>query len=106
MESQTPAAPSTDQTTATATTVTMPKAIDSRNAVFITDHGSRCTNLRRARRGAPGRAPGAPAPGGGAGAGGGLPGAPRPGAPDPPAPPAPAPGPPDRGGGAPARPPV
>src|SRR3954452_20269234 len=56
IESQTPAAPSTDQTTATATTVTMPKAIDSRNDVFMTDHGSRCTNRRRGRRVPRGRA--------------------------------------------------
>src|SRR5689334_15536353 len=28
----------------------MPKAIDSRNDVFITDHGSRCTRRSRARR--------------------------------------------------------
>src|SRR4051794_32384888 len=56
MESHTPAAPSTDQTTATATTVTMPKAIESRNAVFITDQGSRCTRRSRARRVPLGRA--------------------------------------------------
>src|SRR3954467_15481639 len=50
MESHTPAAPTPDQTTATATTVTIPKAIESRNDVFITDHGSRCTSRRRALR--------------------------------------------------------
>src|SRR5215208_6756937 len=60
MESQTPAAPSTDQTIATATTVTMPKAIESRNAVFITDQGSRCTSRRRALRVPRGRAPAEP----------------------------------------------
>src|SRR5215213_4215873 len=51
IESHTPAAPRTDQTTATATTVTMPSATASRKAVFITDHGSMCVNLSRARRG-------------------------------------------------------
>src|SRR6187401_982855 len=61
MESQTPAAPSTDQTTATATTVTMPKAMESRNDVFITDQGSRCTSRRRALRVPRGRAVVAPA---------------------------------------------
>src|SRR5947208_144756 len=40
MELHTPAASSTDHTTATATTVTMPMATASRNAVFSTDHGS------------------------------------------------------------------
>src|SRR3954468_15694707 len=49
IEVQTPAAPSTDHTTATATTVTMPKAIESRNAVFMIDHGSTCTSRSRAR---------------------------------------------------------
>src|SRR4030095_4050193 len=52
IESQTPAAPSTDQTISTDTTVTMPHAIDSRNAVFITDQGAIRVNLSRARRGA------------------------------------------------------
>src|SRR3954454_2976027 len=56
MESQTPAAPRTDHTTATATTRTMPNAIESRNAVFITDHGSRCVRRSRARRVPRGRA--------------------------------------------------
>src|SRR6476619_4527393 len=56
IESQTPAAPSTDITTATATTVTMPNAIDSRNDVFITDQGSRWTSRRRALRVPRGRA--------------------------------------------------
>src|SRR3954453_14467823 len=56
MESQTPAAPRTDHTTPTATTRTMPNAIESRNAVFITDQGSRCVSRRRARRGPRGRA--------------------------------------------------
>src|SRR4051794_14590155 len=50
MESHTPAAPRTDHTTATATTVTMPNAIESRNAVFMIDHGSTCTSRSRARR--------------------------------------------------------
>src|SRR5689334_17959120 len=40
MLSKTPAAPIADQTMNTATQVTMPKAIESRKAVFITDHGS------------------------------------------------------------------
>src|SRR3954452_21687998 len=52
MESQTPAAPRTDQTMNTDTTVTMPKAIDSRNDTFITDQGSIRLSRRRARRGA------------------------------------------------------
>src|SRR5262245_14745788 len=52
IESQTPAAPSTDHTMNTETTVTMPKAIDSRNDTFITDQGSIRLSLRRARRGA------------------------------------------------------
>src|SRR3954469_20202390 len=52
IESQTPAAPSTDQTRNTETTVTMPKAIDSRNDTFITDHGSIRLSRKRARRGA------------------------------------------------------
>ena len=51
IESQTPAAPSTCHTIATETTVTTAKAIDSRNAVFITDHGSIRVSRRRARRG-------------------------------------------------------
>src|ERR1700755_3039795 len=51
IELQTPAAPSTDQTMNTETTVTMPKAIDSRNDTFITDHGSIRLSRSRARRG-------------------------------------------------------
>src|SRR3954463_5251716 len=58
IESQTPAAPSTDQTRNTETTVTMPKAIDSRNDTFITDQGSMRLSRRRARRGARAGAPG------------------------------------------------
>src|SRR5690349_10319236 len=50
IDSQTPAAPRTDQITATATTVTMPRAMESRNAVFITDHGSMWLSRRRALR--------------------------------------------------------
>src|SRR5689334_19945455 len=52
MESQTPAAPSTDHTMKTDTTVTMPNAIESRNDTFITDHGSMRLSRSRARRGA------------------------------------------------------
>src|ERR1700712_5248811 len=51
IELHTPAAPSTDQTMNTETTVTMPNAIESRNDTFITDHGSRRLSLSRARRG-------------------------------------------------------
>src|SRR5690242_20968248 len=51
MEAQTPAAPSTDHTMNTETTVTMPKAIASRNDTFITDHGSIRLSRSRARRG-------------------------------------------------------
>ena len=51
IELQTPAAPSTDHTMNTETTVTMPKAIDSRNDTFITDQGSMRLSRRRARRG-------------------------------------------------------
>src|SRR5829696_4211921 len=51
MESQTPAAPSTDHTISTETMLTTPSAIDRRNAVFITDHGSMRVSRRRARRG-------------------------------------------------------
>src|SRR4029079_4888531 len=50
-ESQTPAAPSTLHTIATATMVTMPNAIESRNAVFITDQASTCTSRSWALRG-------------------------------------------------------
>jgi hypothetical protein len=50
MLSNTPAAPIADQTMNTATQVTMPNAIDSRNAVFITDHGSIRDSRSRALR--------------------------------------------------------
>src|SRR4029079_15084507 len=50
IELQTPAALSTDHTMNTETTVTMPKAIASRNDTFITDHGSTLLHRRRARR--------------------------------------------------------
>jgi hypothetical protein len=55
IESHTPAAPRTLQMIATATTSTIPSAIESRNDVFITDHASTCTRrscARRVRRGA------------------------------------------------------
>src|SRR5690349_21770792 len=51
IESHTPAAPSTDHTMKMATKVTTPKATDSRNDVFMTDHGSTRVSLSRARRG-------------------------------------------------------
>src|SRR6478735_8112927 len=51
IESHTPAAPSTDHTMKIATKVTTPKATESRNDVFITDHGSTRVSRRRARRG-------------------------------------------------------
>src|SRR3954447_11612990 len=51
IEVHTPAAPSTDHTMNTDTTVTMPKAIDSRNDTFITDQGSIRLSRSRARRG-------------------------------------------------------
>src|SRR4051794_12824126 len=51
IEVQTPAALSTDQIMNTETTVTMPKAIESRNEIFMTDHGSIRLSRRRARRG-------------------------------------------------------
>src|SRR5205814_1512098 len=51
IELHTPAAPSTDHTMNTETTVTMPKAIASRNDTFITDHGSIRLSRSRARRG-------------------------------------------------------
>src|SRR5512145_3044939 len=57
IDSQTPAAPRTVHTISTDTTVTTPSAIESRNAVFITDHGSIRVSRSRARRG--GRLPGA-----------------------------------------------
>src|SRR4051812_45605707 len=47
----TPEAFSTDHRTATATTMTMPIATDSRNATFMTDQGSTWVNRSRARRG-------------------------------------------------------
>src|SRR5687768_9601868 len=53
IEPHTSAAPRTDHTMNTETTVTMPRAIDSRNDVFITDHGSMRVIRSRARR--PGR---------------------------------------------------
>src|SRR5262245_7498193 len=52
IEVHTPAAPSTDHTMNTDTTVTMPNAIESRNDTFITDQGSMRLSRRRARRGA------------------------------------------------------
>src|SRR3954463_16299507 len=52
IEDQTPAAPSTDHTMNTDTTVTMPNAIDSRNDTFITDQGSIRLSRSLARRGA------------------------------------------------------
>ena len=45
-----PAAPRTAQTTPTATTVTMPSAIENRNDVFITDQGSTWVSRRWALR--------------------------------------------------------
>src|SRR3954447_14520301 len=51
IELHTPAAPSTDQTMKTDTTVTTPKAIARRKDTFITDHGSIRLRRRRARRG-------------------------------------------------------
>src|SRR6478752_9753065 len=51
IESQTPAADSTDQMMKTDTTITTPKAIARRNDVFITDHGSIRVSRSRARRG-------------------------------------------------------
>src|SRR3954464_3174962 len=50
IDDQTSAAPSTVQTISTDTTVTMPRAIESRNAVFITDHGSMRASRSLARR--------------------------------------------------------
>src|SRR5680860_346898 len=50
IDSHTPAESSTDHTSATATTVTTPKAIESKNAVFITDHGSTCVSRSLALR--------------------------------------------------------
>src|SRR3954468_5563883 len=50
IESHTSAAPSTDQTISTETTITIPSAIESRNDVFITDHGSMRVSRSRARR--------------------------------------------------------
>src|SRR6478609_6619215 len=51
IEVQTPAAESTDQMMKTDTTVTAPKAIASRNDVFMTDHGSIRVRRSGARRG-------------------------------------------------------
>src|SRR3954470_15887282 len=53
IEDHTSAAPSTVQTISTETTMTMPRAIESRNDVFIIDHGSIRVSRSRARR--PGR---------------------------------------------------
>src|SRR4051794_32114055 len=50
IEDHTSAAPSTVQTMRTETTMTMPSAIESRNEVFIIDHGSIRVSRRRARR--------------------------------------------------------
>src|SRR3954462_16030453 len=52
IEVQTPAALSTDQIMNTDTTVTIPNAIESRNEIFMTDHGSIRLSRSRARRGA------------------------------------------------------
>src|SRR5690606_29431573 len=62
IESHTPAAPSTLHTMATETTVTTPRAIESRNDVFITDHGSSRINRNRAVRVLPFDAAGFAAP--------------------------------------------
>src|ERR1700712_4819238 len=56
IEDHTSAAPSTVQTISTDTTVTTPRAIESRNAVFITDHGSIRVRRSLARRPALGAA--------------------------------------------------
>src|SRR4051794_36040149 len=50
IDDHTSAAPSTVQTISTETTVTMPRAMESRNAVFMTDHGSIRVSRSRARR--------------------------------------------------------
>src|SRR3954452_4428905 len=50
IELHTPAAPRTDHTMKTETTVTMPNAIASRKDTFITDHGSIRVSRSRARR--------------------------------------------------------
>src|SRR4029079_8396564 len=50
IDDHTSAALSTDQTIRPHTTMTMPSAIDRRNDVFITDHGSMRVSRRRARR--------------------------------------------------------
>src|SRR5690606_32581560 len=61
-EENTPAASRTDHNTATATNNVMPSATDSKNAVFMTDHGStrisrsRALRIRPPRRVAAGRA--------------------------------------------------
>src|SRR4029079_2094585 len=72
IEDQTPAAPSTDHTMNTDTTVTMPNAIDSRNDTFITDQGSMRLSRSRARRGARAAAADALRRGGAVGAGDGT----------------------------------
>src|SRR4051794_41062780 len=56
IEDHTSAALSTVQTISTDTTITTPSAIESRNDVFITDHGSIRVIRRRARRPALGAA--------------------------------------------------
>src|SRR3954453_6878381 len=53
IEDHTSAAPSTVHTISTDTTITMPRAIESRNDVFIIDQGSIRVSRSRARR--PGR---------------------------------------------------
>src|SRR4051794_33692246 len=49
-ESNTPIASRTDHSTKTATTATIARAIESRNASFMTDQGSTRLSTRRARR--------------------------------------------------------
>src|SRR3954454_20020566 len=53
IEDHTSAAPSTVQTISTETTMTMPRAIESRNDAFIVDHGS--IGVSRSGAGRPGR---------------------------------------------------
>src|SRR4051795_12031404 len=50
IDDQTSAAPSTVQTMSTETTMTTPRAIESRNEVFIIDHGSMRVSRSRALR--------------------------------------------------------
>src|SRR3954452_15712692 len=50
IEDHTSAASSTIQTISTETTMTMPRAIESRKEVFIIDHGSMRVRRSRARR--------------------------------------------------------